>query len=70
MELDLGNGIKVCGLSEKDVKFLSARHAFVEQYCKAKGWDADDLGKGLTIEQILEIRSQEGWKNPLGDSND
>jgi aminoglycoside phosphotransferase (APT) family kinase protein len=61
VELDLGNGIILTGADEKTAKGLLARKAFIAQYCKGKGWDADDL----TITQVLEIRAQEGWKNPL-----
>jgi predicted RNA-binding Zn-ribbon protein involved in translation (DUF1610 family) len=42
---------------------LDARHIFVTQYCKSKGWP-DDV-ECLTIAQILEIREQDGWKNPV-----
>jgi hypothetical protein len=31
-------------------------------YCRTKGWP-EDAAK-LSIEQIMEIRAQEGWKNP------
>jgi hypothetical protein len=46
-------------------KIIDARHAFIVAYCKAKGWP-DDLGE-LSMEQILEIRSQDGWKAPAVD---
>ena len=55
--------IKLGGLSiqcqnEIEEVFFRSRDAFVNKYCKEKGWDR----QSLTIEQILEIRSQEGWK--------
>jgi hypothetical protein len=37
---------------------LKTRDNFVNEYCKQKNWDRDTL----TIEQIMEIRAQEGWK--------
>lgn len=40
---------------------ILARHEIVTKYCEEKGWDMEDL----TIEQILEIRNLEEWKNPL-----
>lgn len=36
------------------------RAIFNAKYCEKKGWDITNL----TWEQIMEIRSQEGWKNP------
>ena len=43
-------------------KLRHARHAFILAYTKTKGWSGD-----LSMEQILEIRRQEGWKNPKVD---
>lgn len=40
--------------------FLRRRGEFAIAYCAAKDWDAENL----TIEQVLEIRSQPGWKTP------
>lgn len=42
-------------------KILQARHQFVLDYIKQKGWGSVET---LTLHQIMEIRSQEGWKNP------
>jgi hypothetical protein len=39
---------------------LTGRDVFVEQYCKEKGWDRENI----SIDQLMEIRAQEGWKNP------
>jgi hypothetical protein len=52
----------VFGLSERDERFLRAREDFVEKYCLKMGWDI----RNLTIQQVMEIRAQEGWKNPQG----
>ena len=47
-------------------RVLEARHAFVTEYCKTRGWP--DNVECLTIAQILEIREQDGWKNPVPDT--
>jgi hypothetical protein len=62
--VNLGDGLVVVGLDERGKQVLLARKAFTEQYCKEKGWPAP---RDLTIKQVLEIRSQEKWKNPLGE---
>jgi len=41
---------------------LDARHAFALKYCQEQGWPTE-LGE-LSITQVLQIRAQEGWKNP------
>jgi hypothetical protein len=48
--------------SEEMQRVIDSRHAFAVAYAKAKGWP-EDLG-ALTMKQILEIRSQDGWKTP------
>jgi len=50
----------VHGASPEMQKVLLARDAFINKYCADKGWTKETL----TIEQILEIRAQDGWKNP------
>lgn len=35
------------------------RHAIAKAYTGTKGWDFDSL----TLEQIVEIRSQQNWKD-------
>jgi hypothetical protein len=40
---------------------LEARAAFVSEYCRAKGWPEDP--DALTMQQVYEIRAQDGWKN-------
>jgi len=47
-------------VSDEQFDFLQARGRVVAAYCEEKGWDKNNL----TIQQILEIRSQEAWKNP------
>jgi hypothetical protein len=48
--------------ADKMKAVLNARHAFALKYCQEQGWTTE-LGK-LSIEQILQIRAQEDWKNP------
>lgn len=48
---------------ETNLKLLEARAIFVEKYCAEKGWDFVSYGD-LSMEQVLEIRQQDGWKNP------
>lgn len=38
------------------------RVAFAIDYCRAKGWPLNP--RLLTPEQVREVRSQPGWKNP------
>jgi hypothetical protein len=42
---------------------VDARYAFSKKYCQEHGWPLD--AAELSIEQIMEIRGQEGWKNPI-----
>ena len=39
-----------------------ARDKFIAEYCEKKGWENNP--DNFTFEQILEIRKQDGWKNP------
>ena len=48
-------------LEEQD-PILKARGKFVRRYCAEKGWSAGP--NDLSWDQIMEIRGQEGWKNP------
>jgi hypothetical protein len=49
--------------ADKTQALLDARHAFIQKYCKEQGWPAD---KGqLSITQSMQIRQQDGWKNPV-----
>lgn len=38
---------------------INARHDFSVRFCDQKGWDFNTL----SIEQIMEIRAQDEWKN-------
>lgn len=62
---NLGVAISTGTQSEADQAqaIIDARHAFVQKYCGEQGWPTD--GAELTIEQIMQIRQQEGWKKPL-----
>lgn len=48
--------------TQEDLDFLNKRADFTEEYCKKIGWpsELDDL----SMEQVMEIREQDGWKNP------
>ncbi len=43
-------------------RIIKARAEFTVAYAQSKGWPNDPAD--MTIDQILEIRDQEGWKNP------
>jgi hypothetical protein len=45
---------------EQEIAVLSARMRFAQEYSAAKGWNFADL----KVEQMLEIRHQEGWRTP------
>jgi hypothetical protein len=65
MTIILPSGFEIHGTPEQE-KFLAARGAFVLRYCISKKWDHNNL----TAEQVLEIKSQKGWKSPnLSDGN-
>ena len=55
-------GMEIVGLSTDQEACLQARGVFFKEYCKNKGWPID--ADKLNIDQILEIRTQDGWKNP------
>jgi len=59
----LSTGFQVFGDPEM-LEFLKKRDAFNRAYCAQKGWIERLEANTLTIEEILEIRSQPGWKNP------
>lgn len=42
-------------------RVVQARYDFSLAYAKSKGWELEQL----TVDQLLEIRNQDGWKNPL-----
>jgi hypothetical protein len=45
---------------EKVNEMIKRRNDFSFNYCKEKGWTT--AIEQLTIEQIMEIRQQQGWK--------
>lgn len=53
-------GMTIFGVTEQEVDQLKLREAFVNNYLAKQGWSADTI----TSEQLLEVRSQPGWKNP------
>ena len=58
-----GGAVHVVGsLAPEQEELLRKRAAFVETYCAAKGWSSD--ASNLSMDQLLEIRDQPGWKNP------
>lgn len=71
-KVDLPNGMKAFGLGtasdgKRHQDIISARHAFVLKYMAEKEWGDDP--SDLTIEQIIEIRQQNGWKDPLKETS-
>lgn len=60
MEHDTSGRYQVPAQKEQQDAFAKKRQRFVEDYCKKRGWDP----KQLSYEQTLEIREQDGWKNP------
>jgi hypothetical protein len=71
--LHLPTGLSVIlptGTSDKEAEahqsFLEARYRFAMEYATRKGWptNIDDL----SFEQIMEIRTQPGWKTPQGET--
>ena len=55
-------GINIMGTSPEQETFLMARGEFAKKYCIEYDWPTDP--SKLSIEQILEIRKQDGWKQP------
>lgn len=58
-------GMKVLAMGtdkecDEHEQFMKKREAFVKKFFEEKGWDL----KNPSIEQILEVRNQDGWKNP------
>lgn len=58
--LQIGD-LRIIGANEEQADILRMRQAFVNQYFEERGWDATNP----TIEQIMEVRNQPGWQNPL-----
>lgn len=59
--IQLPGGGTIFGVTDEQARILTGRRAFVERYCGEHGWDM----LNLTIEQLLEVRSQPKWKNPV-----
>jgi hypothetical protein len=55
--VDVNNSI-----DEDTRKVLEMRGEFSKNYCAEKGWDMANL----TFDQVLEIRKQPEWTDPLG----
>lgn len=45
-------------------RLVDGRRQFILDYMRRKGWG--DKPESLSIEQIMEIRAQDGWKRPTG----
>jgi len=60
-QIKLAGGMTLIGGSPAFVAAIARRDSFIRQYAEEKGWDVNNL----TFPQVLEIRKQEGWKNPL-----
>jgi hypothetical protein len=60
-EVFVGVGGIVLHVPASQLPTLKARDAFVRKYCAERGWDPEHI----SIEQLLDIREQEGWKNPV-----
>jgi len=55
---------------DKHQKLMNARMTFTMKYCRAMGWPVPgepNFEERITIDQILEVRAQPGWKFPLGE---
>jgi hypothetical protein len=59
---------KIIGADSQTVDLLQARDKFYKEYCQKKGWSTNP--GDLSLNQVMEIRSQEDWKNPPGVSKD
>ena len=55
----IGN-MTVIGMTEDQEIFMKKREAFVQRYLKEHNVDV----KTMSIQQVLEMRKEEGWKNP------
>lgn len=53
-------GLTIYGATTEQERIIRDRDAFIDEYCRQKGWDKANL----SFDQILEIRKQDGWKNP------
>jgi hypothetical protein len=62
--MELFGGIEITGANPQHEVLLKGRSDFIGAYCATRGWK-----EPLTVPQIMEIRAQDGWKNPGGTSN-
>lgn len=65
VKLPLGETVIAMGSDAriaKQQRTINRRWAFVKKYLAKKGWDANRI-EDLSINQLLEIRSQPEWKN-------
>lgn len=49
--------------------FMAARHQAILTICKEKGWISSDEefdSSKMSMEQLMEVRQDPRWKNPLG----
>lgn len=53
--------------ADEAARIVAARDRFWKAYAKERGWPLDPVK--LSIDQILEIRKQPGWKDPLAKPN-
>jgi hypothetical protein len=65
--IQIPGGLKAISLgtqseADKTQAIVNARHAFVQKYCQEQGWSSNP--EELSMAQILQIRQQDGWKNP------
>lgn len=64
-KVQLPNGMVAFDMSDDPKgaqRTINARHEFMVAYCTEKGWPTNP--EDLSLEQIMEVRSQEGWKVP------
>lgn len=59
-KITIGNAI---GTTPESENFLLKRAEFAEKYCEEKGWPENVFE--LSIPQLMEIRKQDGWIDPL-----
>ena len=48
-------------VSHGEAQIIKSRDGFARTYCAERGWDIENL----SIEQLLEIRRQSGWKEVM-----
>lgn len=58
-DVELLGGMVARGVTAEEAAKLLSRKAFVEKYCKERGWTIETM----TVSQLMELREQEGWKN-------